>query len=154
MFTARSCSLLPLTHNYDARRSEKRNSFLTKASTSSSEEEEEERKIVAETENSIRQKQQQLDEEEYRAPLSSYDFDIGNERIKTAATTSKDVWETKPFWCQPWSIISTGIVIISAPEVLFHSTWVSLLISIPIATWWYIFLYSYPKAYSEGEFYE
>jgi hypothetical protein len=150
MFTARSCSLLPLTHNYDARRSEKRNSFLTKASTSSSEEEEEERKIVAETENSIRQ----LDEEEYRAPLSSYDFDIGNERIKTAATTSKDVWETKPFWCQPWSIISTGIVIISAPEVLFHSTWVSLLISIPIATWWYIFLYSYPKAYSEGEFYE
>ena len=150
MFTARSCSLLPLTHNYDARRREKRNSFLTKASTSSSEEEEEERKIVAETENSIRQ----LDEEEYRAPLSSYDFDIGNERIKTAATTSKDVWETKPFWCQPWSIISTGIVIISAPEVLFHSTWVSLLISIPIATWWYIFLYSYPKAYSEGEFYE
>jgi len=150
MFTARSCSLLPLTHNYDARRRKRRNSFLTKASTSSSEEEEEERKIVAETENSIRQ----LDEEEYRAPLSSYDFDIGNERIKTAATTSKDVWETKPFWCQPWSIISTGIVIISAPEVLFHSTWVSLLISIPIATWWYIFLYSYPKAYSEGEFYE
>ncbi|MFN9175080.1 MAG: DUF6737 family protein [Synechocystis sp.] len=43
---------------------------------------------------------------------------------------SIDVWQDKPAWCQPWTIILTGITLISASWLLFHRLW----LSIPIAS--------------------
>ncbi|XP_027352637.1 uncharacterized protein LOC113863302 isoform X2 [Abrus precatorius] len=59
------------------------------------------------------------------------------------------VWDTKPSWCQPWTITLTGVSIIALSWLILHSVIVTSLISLLICAWWYIFLYSYPKAYSE-----
>ncbi|XP_073147581.1 uncharacterized protein [Henckelia pumila] len=58
------------------------------------------------------------------------------------------VWDTKPSWCQPWTITLTGIGIITCSWLVLHSLIVSGLVGALICAWWYIFLYSYPKAYS------
>ncbi|KAK7396374.1 hypothetical protein VNO78_17336 [Psophocarpus tetragonolobus] len=59
------------------------------------------------------------------------------------------VWDTKPSWCQPWTIALTGVSIIAISWFILHSLIISSLVSSLIFAWWYIFLYSYPKAYSE-----
>ncbi|CAN7123888.1 unnamed protein product [Brassica rapa subsp. narinosa] len=59
------------------------------------------------------------------------------------------VWDTKPSWCQPWTIVVTGLSIVACSWVILHSVLVSSLAVALIGAWWYIFLYSYPKSYSE-----
>ncbi|XP_059299356.1 uncharacterized protein LOC132052029 [Lycium ferocissimum] len=59
------------------------------------------------------------------------------------------VWDTKPSWCQPWTITLTGTVIISLSWLILHSAIATGVVMTIIGAWWYIFLYSYPKAYSD-----
>ncbi|AFY54812.1 hypothetical protein Riv7116_2294 [Rivularia sp. PCC 7116] len=59
------------------------------------------------------------------------------------------VWQYKPWWCQPWSILLTGTTIISGSWLLFHKVWLTILVSIPLLTWMGFFLLIYPKAYME-----
>lgn len=59
------------------------------------------------------------------------------------------VWDTKPSWCQPWTITLTGTVIISLSWLILHSAVATAVVVTIIGAWWYIFLYSYPKAYSD-----
>lgn len=55
------------------------------------------------------------------------------------------VWHYKPWWCQPWSIILTGILIISGSWLLAKIFWITILVSIPIVVWWIYFLILYPQ---------
>ncbi|MBV6627927.1 MAG: hypothetical protein KI793_34230 [Rivularia sp. (in: Bacteria)] len=57
------------------------------------------------------------------------------------------VWQYKPWWCQPWSILLTGTTIISGSWLLFHKIWLTILVAIPLLTWMGFFLLIYPKAY-------
>ncbi|KAL3626086.1 hypothetical protein CASFOL_029635 [Castilleja foliolosa] len=59
------------------------------------------------------------------------------------------VWDTKPSWCQPWTIGLTGIGIITGSWLVLNSIVVTAIVATLICLWWYIFLYSYPKAYSD-----
>ncbi|KAJ8449014.1 hypothetical protein Cgig2_004069 [Carnegiea gigantea] len=59
------------------------------------------------------------------------------------------VWDTKPAWCQPWTIVLTGVSVVACSWIILHSVVVTALASSVIGVWWYIFLYSYPKAYTE-----
>ncbi|CAN4093404.1 unnamed protein product [Withania somnifera] len=59
------------------------------------------------------------------------------------------VWDTKPSWCQPWTITLTGTVIISLSWLILHMAVATAAVMTIIGAWWYIFLYSYPKAYSD-----
>ncbi|CAG7859733.1 unnamed protein product [Brassica rapa] len=59
------------------------------------------------------------------------------------------VWDTKPSWCQPWTIMLTGLSIVTCSWLILHSVLVSSLAIGLVGAWWYIFLYSYPKSYSE-----
>ena len=59
------------------------------------------------------------------------------------------VWNYKPWWCQPWSIILTGITIVTGSWLLIHSLWLSILCSLAIATWWFYFLILYPRMAQE-----
>ncbi|KAJ3672957.1 hypothetical protein LUZ60_006331 [Juncus effusus] len=61
----------------------------------------------------------------------------------------ESVWDTKPAWCQPWTILLTGVSIVALSWLLIHSIVISSAAFALISAWWYIFLYSYPKAYSE-----
>lgn len=53
-------------------------------------------------------------------------------------------WDSKPWWCQPWSIILTAITIISSSWLLFRSLWISILVSVPVLTWMGFFLFIWP----------
>jgi hypothetical protein len=55
------------------------------------------------------------------------------------------VWDYKPWWCQPWSILLTGTIIIGASWIIFKMIWLTILVSIPILTWMGFFLLVYPK---------
>ncbi len=54
-------------------------------------------------------------------------------------------WNYKPWWCQPWSILLTGITIVAGSWWLFHRLWVTALVAIPILTWMGFFLLIWPK---------
>ena len=64
-------------------------------------------------------------------------------------TKSTNVWDYKPGWCQPWSIILTGVSAIAGSWLLLHNFWISLAVSLPIIAWWVYFLILYPKAFAE-----
>lgn len=62
---------------------------------------------------------------------------------------SISVWDYKPGWCQPWSIILTGIAIIVGSWLVLHNVWITIAIALPIAAWWVYFLLIYPKAFAK-----
>ncbi|MDY7002849.1 MAG: DUF6737 family protein [Cyanobacteriota bacterium] len=59
-------------------------------------------------------------------------------------------WNYKPWWCQPWSILMTGIAIISGSWLVFRIVWLTLIISIPILVWMGFFLVIWPKLMAES----
>ncbi|WP_319420591.1 DUF6737 family protein [Pleurocapsa sp. FMAR1] len=62
---------------------------------------------------------------------------------------STSVWDHKPSWCQPWSIILAGLTIISASWLVLHTIWITAGVSILITVWWVYFLILYPKAFAD-----
>ena len=69
--------------------------------------------------------------------------------IKISNTESTSVWNYKPGWCQPWSIILTGIVAIAASWLVVANIWLTVAVSCLIMAWWVYFLVLYPKAFAE-----
>ncbi|MCP6763182.1 MAG: hypothetical protein NHB32_31390 [Fischerella sp. CENA71] len=53
-------------------------------------------------------------------------------------------WKFKPWWCQPWSILLTGITLISGSWIIFKIVWLTVLIAIPVLTWMGFFLLIWP----------
>jgi hypothetical protein len=60
-----------------------------------------------------------------------------------------NVWHYKPWWCQPWSILLTGISLIGGSWGMFHRLWLTLLVGVPIALWMGFFLLVYPKLFRQ-----
>ena len=58
---------------------------------------------------------------------------------------SFNIWHYKPWWCQPWSIVLTGITLIGGSGWLFHRLWLTLLLAIPVLIWMGFFLLIYPR---------
>jgi len=54
-------------------------------------------------------------------------------------------WNYKPWWCQPWSILLTGIIVISGSWVIWQTVWLTLVISLPILAWMGFFLLIWPQ---------
>jgi hypothetical protein len=62
-----------------------------------------------------------------------------------SAQKSLSPWSYKPWWCQPWSILLTGIVIITGSWAILKIVWITVLISLPILVWWAFFLVLWPQ---------
>ncbi len=60
-----------------------------------------------------------------------------------------NIWQLKPWWCQPWSIVLTGVGAIAATNLLFKTIWITGLVALPILTWMGYFLLIYPKAMAQ-----
>lgn len=54
-------------------------------------------------------------------------------------------WNYKPWWCQPWSILLTGITIIASNWIILKNLWFSLGIDIPVLLWMAYFLLIWPQ---------
>lgn len=63
---------------------------------------------------------------------------------------SFSIWNYKPWWCQPWSIILTGIIIVGGSWLLAKVLWITILLSIPILAWWGYFLILFPQMVKEA----
>ncbi|MEL6320035.1 MAG: DUF6737 family protein [Cyanobacteria bacterium J06626_14] len=60
------------------------------------------------------------------------------------------VWSYKPWWCQPWSIVLTGISVITGSWLLLHRYWLTGLVALPILVWMGFFLIIWPKLMRES----
>ncbi|MGI0494476.1 DUF6737 family protein [Alkalinema pantanalense CENA528] len=63
---------------------------------------------------------------------------------------AQTVWHYKPWWCQPWSIVLTGLAIISGSWWLLRMMWVTVLVAIPISLWMVYFVLIYPKLIADS----
>jgi len=66
-------------------------------------------------------------------------------------STKTSVWNYKPWWCQPWSIVLTGVSIIGGSWLLFHRYWVTAFVAVPILIWMGFFLLIYPRLMAEAD---
>lgn len=55
------------------------------------------------------------------------------------------VWSYKPWWCQPWSILLTGCLLIGGTWWLTQIIWLTILLAIPVLIWMGFFLLLYPR---------
>ena len=60
----------------------------------------------------------------------------------------ESMWQLKPWWCQPWSIVLTGVAIPVGSWLLLHRLWITLPVVGAIALWWLLFLVLVPMQYT------
>ena len=63
---------------------------------------------------------------------------------------ARTFWSAKPWWCQPWSIVLTGIAVTAGGGWFSHRPWVALVLGIPIGAWWILFLVLVPRAFEQA----
>ena len=61
--------------------------------------------------------------------------------------SKKSFWESKPSWCQPWSIISFGILGFMFSWKLLNNILITSIIGFFIIIWWIVFLILAPNSY-------
>jgi hypothetical protein len=67
----------------------------------------------------------------------------------TEELVSPNMWQSKPWWCQPWTIILTGVIIITSSWLIFHKFWLTLPVAALIILWWTYFLIIVPRLLME-----
>ena len=60
---------------------------------------------------------------------------------------SISLWQSKPWWCQPWTILLTGLMAIAGSWLLLHRLWISAPVTLGVLLWWWLFLVVVPRAY-------
>lgn len=60
----------------------------------------------------------------------------------------ESIWQVKPWWCQPWSIVLTGLAIPTGSWLGLHRLWITIPVAGVIAIWWLLFLVLVPAQYS------
>ena len=63
--------------------------------------------------------------------------------------SEKNFWDLKPYWCQPWSIISFGILILISSWILLKNIIITSILGFFIIIWWLVFLILAPSSYED-----
>ncbi len=63
------------------------------------------------------------------------------------SNSKKTFWDSKPYWCQPWSIIGFGMLCIILSVITLHNTIITIILSFFIVVWWVVFLILVPNSY-------
>ena len=58
-------------------------------------------------------------------------------------------WKLKPYWCQPWSIISVGILLVIFSWILLKKLIITSIFGLLIIIWWLVFLILVPSFYED-----
>ncbi len=70
---------------------------------------------------------------------------------ESSENAQASLWDEKPWWCQPWTIVLSGLVAIGASWWLLHLIWITGLVFAAISAWWLLFLVLVPRAYRENQ---
>ena len=54
-------------------------------------------------------------------------------------------WQKKPWWCQPWSILLTGVGLLVAGWWMTQRWWIVVGLACPVVVWWWLFLVLAPR---------
>lgn len=65
-------------------------------------------------------------------------------------TSTPTVWDYKPWWCQPWSILLTGLGLIAASWFVVHRVWLTVLVAIPLSAWMGYFVLVFPRLVAQA----
>ena len=65
------------------------------------------------------------------------------------SNSKKSFWDSKPFWCQPWSIIGFGILLVITSLIIFNNFIITALLGFLIIIWWVVFLILAPNNYQD-----
>ncbi len=66
-------------------------------------------------------------------------------------TDPESVWQLKPWWCQPWSIVLTGLAIVGGSWLVLHLWWITAAVAVVIGAWWLLFLVLMPVAWKQAK---
>ena len=65
------------------------------------------------------------------------------------ADAPESVWAAKPLWCQPATIVASGIGVVAGVEALAHAWWLTGPAVVGVGAWWYLFLGVYSMQYKD-----
>ena len=63
------------------------------------------------------------------------------------SNTKNKFWDLKPYWCQPWSIITFGILVLIFSWTLFGNIIITSVLGFFVIVWWVFFLILVPRSY-------
>lgn len=66
-------------------------------------------------------------------------------------TEPMSMWQGKPWWCQPWTIVLTGVLVTLASWLVLHRWWISVPVGLAVLAWWGLFLWVVPEAYRQQQ---
>lgn len=61
---------------------------------------------------------------------------------------TESLWSHKPWWCQPWSILLTGTLLIAGSWILFHTIWLTVVVALPVLAWMGFFIVVAPRLWT------
>lgn len=59
-------------------------------------------------------------------------------------------WHHKPWWCQPWSIVCTGVGSVIGTLIWPSRWWITLPLILAVLIWWLLFLVLVPAAWLQN----
>ena len=63
------------------------------------------------------------------------------------SSSAGSIWSLKPWWCQPWSILLTGVAVPVASWLLLQRLWITVPLALAVMIWWWLFLVLVPAAW-------
>ena len=61
--------------------------------------------------------------------------------------SKNNFWDLKPPWCQPWSILTFGILVLVLSWKLLNNIIITSILGLLIVFWWILFLVIAPISY-------
>ena len=73
---------------------------------------------------------------------------LGTQAVEPKPAAS--LWDQKPWWCQPWTIVLSGLIAIATSWWLLKTVWITAFVFAAIGAWWLLFLVLVPRAYRQS----
>jgi hypothetical protein len=73
---------------------------------------------------------------------------VGGSRVGKSGDAAS-IWQLKPWWCQPWSILITGGAIVYLSWLGLHRLWITAPLFGAVLLWWWLFLWLVPASYRQ-----
>jgi hypothetical protein len=74
-----------------------------------------------------------------------------SEAESRGAAAAGSIWQFKPWWCQPWSILLSGLLVVVASWLVLQLWWLTAGVALLVLAWWGLFLLLLPAAWKADQ---